>query len=323
MSYCGPGWVSLYHYKALLEHPRLNPTLVSEPRDGLPPYLDEQYHGPSVLDRPDPPPPYVGRRVQLLADPDPVRLVVVTGLLRGEDIEVRSLVRIETGPTPIGASIPGTFVDMLDGNGRVLQRAALRHMSLLACACGEGCSGSCSGGEGDVPRSGLVQAMLPDVEGSTVLRVIRDGEEIWSRQATSEAPSIDNVRAEIEDCSLRVSWQSSASDAYPIERFVRWSADDGHHWHGLAVKLDKDEAVVPTHGLTSGAVLIQVTVSDGFHSTKFGPCARRGSESPIPHDDPVAGSGRVRALRRTCSAVGDRERERWKHAAGRCPVLVS
>ena len=39
MSYCGPQWISLYHMQRLINHERLNPTIVSGSQESLPPYL--------------------------------------------------------------------------------------------------------------------------------------------------------------------------------------------------------------------------------------------------------------------------------------------
>jgi len=68
-----------------------------------------------------------------------------------------------------------------------------------------------------------------------------------------------------------VTWQSSVSDAFPTERMVRWSNDDGQQWQALAVKLDEDRAEVSTQSVTCGTIRVQVTVSDGFYSTTADP----------------------------------------------------
>ena len=265
MSYCGPSWVSLYHMRRLIQHQRLNPTWVSDGRDSLPPFLDEQYHGPSVYDRPDPPPPWVGRAKYLRREPDPVRLIVVSGMLREHDIDIRSVMRLETGPTPNGERIPGAFVELLNANMGVVSRTALRRLTTQAsCGCGGGCG---SGGHGDEPPTGLVQALLPDVDFGQTLRVMINDKELWTRQATAQPPTIFGVAASVDGDQLFVSWQTSASDAYPLERVVRWSNNDGKQWQSLAVKLDQDQAVVPTSCVTAGVVLIQVIVSDGFYGT--------------------------------------------------------
>ena len=262
MSYCGPSWMSLYHHQKLLLHPKLNPTHVVGERERLPAYLDEQYHGPSIFDRPDPPPPWVGRRINVLVNPDPVRLVVVTGVLRDEKIDIRSVLRIETRPTQSGERIPGTFVELLDANFSVLQRVPLRRMITYAsCGCGGGCDGA-----HNEPPSGLVQALVPDEPNTFSMRVVRDEKELWSRQAPSVPLTVSNLHASVNAESVYIRWLTVASDEYDLERVVRWSADDGLQWQALAVKLDDDVAVVPVSTLTCGVALIQVIVSDGFHS---------------------------------------------------------
>ena len=276
MSYCGPQWISLYHMQRLINHQRLNPTIVSGSQESLPPYLDEQYHGPSIFDRPDPPPPWVGRRVGLVREPDPVRLIVVTGMLRSDHIEILSVMRLETGPAANGERIAGAVVELLDANRGVRQSAPLRRMPTQAsCGC-------CKGGRGDEPPTGLVQAMLPDSGDVATLRVMVNDKEIWVRNATSEPPTISGLSTAVDNDELYVRWQTSASDEYPIERVVRWSADDGKRWQGLAIKLDKDVAVVPTRAVSSGRILVQVIVSDGFHSTTSEAVAVE-----IPHRPPT------------------------------------
>lgn len=277
MSYCQPSWISLYHMQRLINHQKLSPAIVSGGREGLPPYLDEQYHGPSIFDRPDPPPPWVGRQVHVVREPDPVWLIVVTGMLHDDHIEIRSVMRLETGPTASGERIAGAVVELLDANLGVLQRAPLRRMATQAsCGC---CGG---GGHSDEPPTGLVQALLPDADGST-LRVMVNDKELWVRRAPSQPPTISDVSAVVDKDELYVRWHTSASDAYPIERFVRWSGDEGKRWQALAVKLDEDVAVVSTHAISSGRILVQVIVSDGFHSATSDAVAVE-----IPHGPPTA-----------------------------------
>ena len=196
----------------------------------------------------------------MVREPDPVRLIAITGMLHEDRIEIRSVLRIETGPTASGERIAGAFVELLDANYRMLQRVPLRSMATQA-NCGCGC-----GGGGDEPPTGLVQALLPDTDEATIVRVVVNDNEIWSRQATSEPPTISDVAAVVDGEQLVVSWQTSASDAYPIERMVRWSDDDGQRWQALAVNLEEDAVVVPTSAVSSGPILVQVIVSDGFYS---------------------------------------------------------
>ena len=267
MSYCGPRWISLYHMARLLPNQRFNPTFISSGREELPPYFDEQYHGPSIFDRPDPPPPWVGRSKYLRREVDPVRLIAVSGVLLSDSIEIRSVIRLTTGPTSNGQRIPGAFVEVLDANLRVLQRTPLRRLTTRACGCG------CGGGDGHdaEPPTGLVQALIPDTDEAFTIRVVMDDKEIWTRQGSQQPPVVFEVSAVVDGELLIVTWQSSVSDAFPTERMVRWSNDDGQQWQALAVKLDEDRAEVSTQSVTCGTIRVQVTVSDGFYSTTADP----------------------------------------------------
>lgn len=263
MSYCGPRWISPYHYRALIQHALLDPQWVTAARNSLPPYFEERFRDPIPHHIPDPPPPWVGRRVHELAEPAPVPLVIVTGLLRNDMLEIRSVLRVQTGPTAVGQRITGTTVELLDEQGQVIDRAPLLRVALHAtCGCSEGESG---------PPSGLVQALLPDDERIGAIRVMRGENELWSRRATTESPRIGEVSAELDDDNLRVRWQTSAADENPTERVVRWSADNGHTWQALAVALPEDEALVSLTMLTSGVAIVQVLVSDGFYTVAAEP----------------------------------------------------
>lgn len=263
MSYCA-NWISLYHYQALIQQTLLDPTWVSDPHGSLPPYLDEEFRDPIPHHIPDPPPPWVGRRVRQLTEPDPVPLIVVTGQLRDDRVDVGSVLRVETGSTLAGERLQGTMVELLDEQGEVLERAPLRRLAAQA-SCG------CGGDHGGEPPAGVVQALLPDSAQGAALRVVRGDEELWSRRAPSDSPTVREVHVEADGDEVRVRWRASVSDEYPIERVVRWSADDGHTWQMLAIDLREDEVVVPIEVMTSGTALVQVLVSDGFHSVAAEP----------------------------------------------------
>jgi hypothetical protein len=265
MSYCAT-WISLYHYEKLLGHARLDPTWVSDSGDSLPPFLDDRFRDPVPHHLPDPPPPWVGRRIGQLAEPDPVPLVVLTGIVREDQLEIRSVLRLVSGPTPVGRRVHGTVAELLDEQGDVLERAPLRWAALEATC------GGCTDGEHAEPPEGIVQALLPDPDRVASLRVVRDGEELWSRRAPSQALSMGEVTADVEGPTLRLRWSiGSSADDYPLERVVRWSADEGRTWQALVVGLTEDEAAVPLSGLTAGRDLVQVLVSDGFHTVASPP----------------------------------------------------
>ena len=193
---------------------------------------------------------------------NPTPVVVVTGIGRGDDIEIRSVLRIESRMAETGQQVPGTIAELMDG-ARVLARAPLRRMAVLC---------SCVGCEHDSQSvAGVVQAVLPDVASGTMLRLVRNGEQIWSRQAPSERPVVSHASAELNGDILRMRWQTSASNDNPVERLVRWSADQGGTWQALAINLQEDEAMVSAAMLTTGRALVQVVVSDGFYSVAADP----------------------------------------------------
>jgi hypothetical protein len=267
MSYCA-NWISLYHYQALIQAPLLDPAWVSDPYSRRSPSVQDALLDPVPHHIPDPIPPWVGRRVIQLAEPDPVAMIVLTGHIRDGQVDIRSVLRLKTGPTLVGERLHGIAVELLDAQGQVLGRAPLRRMMAQACGCG------CAGELGDEETSGVVQALLPDPGEGVTLRVVRDGEAVWSRQAPSEPPTVNELNAVVEGDDLHVRWTASAAaDANALERFVRWSGDDGQTWQMLTLDLSQDEAVVPVNGLTSGRALVQVLVSDGFYSTVSEPAA--------------------------------------------------
>jgi len=263
MSYCGPRWISLYQMQRLINNAAFDPRLLPGDSNSLPP-LDQEWP-PRFPELDLPYPPWEGRRIHILQEPDPVDLIVVTGILDQSRIEVGSLLRLQTGPSVSGQRIPSAFAESLDANGAVLQRAAVRRLRTHACGC------TCRGEDEEESRNGLIQVMLPDSERVAKIRLVMGDNEIWSRESPGAPPGIVDLSAVVENCTLRVQWRTTASDAYPLERAVQWSADKGRHWQALAVKLEEDSAVVDIQGLRSKTILIRAMISDGFNTTTSEP----------------------------------------------------
>jgi len=267
MSYCGPRWISIYQMRRLINNAAFDPRILPGDHNSLPPVDQEWPRRLSVFDRPDPPPPWVGRQIHFVPEPDPVRSIVVTGILDQHRIEVGSVLRVDTVPGSGARTVPDTFVEALDANNAVLQRTPLLRLRTHACGCG------CSGNEGEDSGNGLVQAVLPDSDNVYRIRLVAKDEEIWSRESPGEPPQVVEVSAVVENCELQVSWQTSASDMYTRERAVQWSDNDGRYWQALAVKLDEDNATIPVQGLRLGTILVRVIVSDGFNTAASEPVA--------------------------------------------------
>jgi hypothetical protein len=116
--------------------------------------------------------------------------------------------------------------------------------------------------------------MLPDVAPGAVLRVTKDGEEIWSRNAPAEPPRILDVSAEINRHKpLALQWRVEDPQPDEIEYWVRWSADEGESWHSLRTDITKTEAEFSLEGLPAGQVQLHVVAHDGFFSMVSEPVA--------------------------------------------------
>lgn len=266
MSYCPTDWVSLHHHTRLVPNERLAPTWLPAPRDTLPALHEEV----PVRWPPDPPePPWVGHALDGVRPGEREGIIIVSGRLRDGEVEIRHVLRVEAVPVAAGRRVAELRAELVTRDGEVLARGAVHRLTLHASG-GCGCGGS--GHEGDdEPADALLQAILPDpgARGDTreaALRIVRGGEEVWRRDAPDRPPSVEDVDARLDGDDLHVRWRTEAPREEDLERFVRWSADDGRTWQLLAAGLTGDEAVVGAGALTAGEVLIQALVTDGFHT---------------------------------------------------------
>jgi hypothetical protein len=254
MSYCGPRWPSIYQYKRMLQHSALNPVWIPGPGDTRPPNVQLDLDGPIPHYLPDPPPPWV------VDQQVPVLTLMVFGRLVAGVIEVEHIVTLETVPTHAGTPLPGTRLDLIDDDGRIVATAPVRVIETLACGDGAGGCG-CSGG-GPV-ESGVICAVIPEPRRGSTLRIVRDDEETWIREPAGAPPRVEGLQGSVEGDWLRMTWQEEV-DAYRPLRMLRWSADEGETWQVLACALEAGEATVPVAPLLPGSALIQLIVSDGF-----------------------------------------------------------
>ncbi len=276
MSYCSSLWVSLYNYQKLLMNPGLDPQWVSDPYSKFPSYLDDSVRDPFRPKSPEGTPPWMGRRVHQPTEPDPVPLIVLLGRIDDGRIEMQRVLRLETRPTTLGQRVDGAMAEAIDADGRIVARAPVRWRDTQACGtCG------CGGSATDGPPTGFVEAILPDSGDCSLIRVVRDGDSIWSREATAFTPTVSIVLAEIVGDELTVRWDAATSGEHQVESVLRWSNDDARTWQVLAVSLVQNEATVPVAMLSPGAVLLQVHVSDGFYGVASEPV-----QLDVPARDP-------------------------------------
>ena len=268
MGYGSSPWMSPYHHKLMIQNPRFSPEWVPLPKDTLPPLdVEVPVEWPPVP--PNPPDPPWGQWTQHVREPERESLVVVTGRRVDGRVEMNHVLRVNAFAGAVGRTVDDMTVQLIDVNGDVLSRAPMHEMPTRACG-GGGCG--CDGGGGD-ERDLLLQAKIPDPgtewEGRVAaVRVVLGDEELWRRDATSRPPLVSHVDAGVDGDQLYVRWQTEAGDdAAQVDRFVRWSSDDGRTWQLLAVGGDGDELVGSTEAMTAGPALVQVLVTDGFHTS--------------------------------------------------------
>ncbi|MEO7130966.1 MAG: hypothetical protein ABIZ07_06285, partial [Dermatophilaceae bacterium] len=267
MGYGANPWISPYHHRLMIEHPRLSPVWVPLPRGTLAPLDDEQVlTWPPVF--PGPPEPPWGKWTEHVRPDERESLFVVSGRLVGGEVQMQHVLHLEAFTGIEGRVVPDLTVELLGPNREVLSQGKV-HL-LPTSACSDGCGG-CAGGS-DADADSIVQAKVRDpggeVEGSvSAIRVVKLGEEVWRREAPSRPPEVRGVEAGFDGEQLFIRWDANAADdAAQVDRFVRWSGDDGRTWQVLAVGVDTDELTTSPAAMTSGPALVQVMVSDGFHT---------------------------------------------------------
>lgn len=284
MSYCSPPWTSLYHYNGQIGSSWFNPRYVSS-RD-RPPWWDHEklyreYSIPRDLPYPAPVEEYLTHeRIEVPLEPS----IVVTGMLRDGRLEVRSVLRLDAMP---GTGEAGAErLEVLDAEGAVISGGPLLHAPIGACgSAGPGAGGSAAcGGCGDLPSSRsdcprVVQAVAREVDGAGGMRVVRGDEVLWSSTAPERPPEVGRLGAEIADGGVELSWHSS--DA--AETHLRLSSDRGASWSLLELAVRRTKTSIPLEVLPPGRHLVQVLVSDGFHTATSEPL-----EIDVPHRPPIA-----------------------------------
>lgn len=272
MSYCTPRWMSLYQYNRLILHPRLGQEWL---RDDLP-WRREFRRYVVQRDLPYPPPdPFIREDLQM----NPV--IAISGIVHGPGkVEVLNVARVAVMAGPDGERT-NLVAGLVGANGEVVASATVRRMvSHGGGGCGCGCSDCGPDEHHDGPYS--FEVYVDDVEPGTAL-VIDDGEErVWERTAPSERIEVPALRADIDDCRLRLHWEVAGKSSSrrkrdksegAIETWVQWSPDEGATWLGLATGLTGSEADLDAGAMRAGVALVRVLVHDGFHTAVSEPVA--------------------------------------------------
>lgn len=245
MSYCGPQWIGPYHYRALLQHPLLAPRAIFERGPRLPDWVHERYV--PELDLPRPPGPVEIEVPTVWTRPiRPQRLLTLTGTLVNGRLEQAELLRLPTRPPALGPALADSLIELLDSEGRVLDRTRLHRVALHGnclgaggresrlgrtgggCGCGGACGGGCGADEPGL-ETGLVTASLSDRDDITAARVVRAGETLWQRSGGSLPLRVSGLSAEIDrdgGAALKARWQIEA-DPHAERLHVMLRLSDG------------------------------------------------------------------------------------------------
>jgi hypothetical protein len=261
MSYCAPKWISLHNYGNLVNNARLDPVRACV---DFPWWREYILYDPQLIPErwlPDPPPdPWEYRRE---VDPSPV--ISLIGTLRSEhELEVTSVMRLETRPMPTTGRQSGLTAALLDEAGDVVAQAPVHELRSHADDCGCGHHG---GADGANRFPVIVQALLPDVGKGSALVIRNDREELWRREATGRQPRIRGFGAKPEGAVIELTWEVEAETDEP-EVWVQWaSAGEGADWRALATGLYGGRVQVPISLLPPGTSRLRLLASDGFHAS--------------------------------------------------------
>ena len=261
MSYCGPRWISLYNYGRLTNNTNLAPvrTCVDYPwwRDIV---LMEPVLFPERW-LPDPPPDPIWR--QRVINPEP--LISIIGVVHSEkEIEIQSIMRVETMREVVNGKKTDLVAELLGGEQNVVASAPLYQLQSHGIA---GCG--CSGEDGD-PYPYVFQALVPDSEPGSALRIRRGDEELWTRDAPEATPVVSDFKVRVtkarkqKQSQLIADWQVKSSTKQ-TEAWLQWSKD-GETWYALTTGLRGKRASLDISGLPVGTALVRLLMSDGYHT---------------------------------------------------------
>ena len=289
MSYCGPQWTSLYHYRGQILSPWFNPRYVSDGSDRSAWWDHYKLYRPYDVKRDLPyPNPVEQYLVHDVAEAPLAPSIVLTGVLTDGELDVRSVLRLDA--VARGGELGAERLEVLDAEGAVIGRAALRHQPMLGCApvvVGEppgaaaavAAAGGSRGASPSCPR--IVQAVVPHTDQAVSMRVVRGPKVLWTLDAPKEPPTVDHLTAKLGDEGLAVEWR--ASEQGISETHLRISSDRGETWNLLELGVTGSETTIPIDVLPPGCHLVQALVSDGFHTVVSEPV-----EIDVPHRPPTA-----------------------------------
>jgi hypothetical protein len=259
MSYCGPGWISLYHHILLINNSSLDPIVVS----GVGKLEDDPaFADPYIISHryiPIPPRGPFGKELEPNLEP----LISIIGMVRSaKEIEVTSVARLDACRYIPYAEVTEYFAELIDKNDGLLASTPLQRLPSFG-NCGCPCVGKA---EANSPPYHF-QAFLTNVASGTKLRIRRDNDEIWLHHAPTTTPIIQQFSAHVSKTNLlSIRWNVKPNTEQDLETWLQWSANKGNSWHCLSVGLAGKRAEIDISTLPSGLILLRLLAHDGFYT---------------------------------------------------------
>jgi hypothetical protein len=276
MSYCGPGWISVYHHMLLINKPLLDPTIVSGVGDLGD---DPSFADPFIISHrfiPIPPRGPFGGGIEPYFEP----LISIIGIVHSPtEIEVNSVARIEACRSLPGAEYTEFVAELIDDDNKILISSPLQHLPTYGH---DECS--CNGNPKEKLAPYHFQAFLTNVASGAALRICRGNEVIWIRRAPNVKSTISEFNARISKPNiLSVRFNAKSANLNEQEVWLQWSKDNGRNWHCLSIGLRGKNAKIDISAIPAGPILLRLLVNDGFYTTNS-----KVVSVKIPPHDPTA-----------------------------------
>ena len=161
------------------------------------------------------------------------------------------------------------------------------------------------------------KAHVPNVAPGAKLRIVGPDDQSWERSAPSQPPRFVRADARLTLGPSTRLVMGGARRKVTCRSRRNGRTIKGEHWHGLAVRLEGREAVLPLTGLPAGRVGVRLLAHDGFFTAQsevlYVELPERAPEVAILHSRErtyiarrVRAAGR-RAMPRTAQVIRSRQ----------------
>ena len=256
MSYCGPRWISVFTHNYLVNRPELTPAVIPTGSGAATSRVIQDNEANFT------------RRTDVIEP-----LIYLIGRLTAEgEVEISSVARLETRYLVGDGRFTRYIAQLLNEKGQIISQDVMYAYTADGCGSGEsdGCGGcqDCGCQEGREEKGPIMlKGMLRDVAPGQTLRIVKDGETVWERQAPAEPPQVSNIRAQVlKDGRFNLSWRCKSASEGHDECWIRWSRD-GKRWHALMVDVTDSKISLDPEQLPSGEIQFQLMAHDGFFTT--------------------------------------------------------